>query len=119
MAMKWEEIQEGVYVRWVADRYLRSWNICGKVVEADVVEVNEEEGIRITKVAILGFDNMAVNRVSLSTVMEECTAVSRAEAVGYANRVLAAARKPLIDMEADLELQKIKVTELAEKISKI
>ena len=33
MTMKLEQIKEGAYVRWVAERYLKSWDIHGKIVE--------------------------------------------------------------------------------------
>jgi hypothetical protein len=96
MTMKFEDIQEGVYVHWIADRYMGGWDIHGKIVEIE--PDGDYEGKPYHRVTILGFDDMKNNTVGHTTVMDECTIATKADAVDYFERRILKKREAILDI---------------------
>jgi hypothetical protein len=107
--MTQEEIVEGVYVHWVAERYMGGWDIYGKIV--NIASSIDQGGRGVIKVTILGFDNLLKTPVSLHTVMEECTLSTITEAKRYLAGVVLRKEKKLLDLRHEVSKLEDDITE--------
>lgn len=111
MTMKQEQIVEGVYVRWIAERLHQSWNVMGKIVR--VFEETIEE-MSFTKVSILSFDDMGIVTISMKTAMEEFVASSRDEAAREIDSMILHRQKKLLDLEFSMKQLRYHIKDLEE-----
>lgn len=99
--MKLEDLVVGAYVNWVADRYMKSWDIMGKIVKIE--EDGEYEGKPYHRVTILGFDDMKENTVGHTTVMDECTIVSQMMALNYYDQRILSKEQAILNARYKLD----------------
>lgn len=104
--MKIEDVKVGTYVRWAGDRYMKSWDIYGKIT---AVAIDENDYTRVT---ILGFDDMKENTVGSKTVNEECYIVDRDEAMLYFDKKILGMRKNLLEKEFELNNYRVSIEKL-------
>lgn len=117
MAMQLEDIKEGVYVRWIATRYMKTWDIKGKIVHtAPNPSENFPKALHVT---ILGFDDMKENTVSDVTVREECSIVSREAALSEYRGRITSKKIAILNLEHNLNEARLELAQWEEKVTSL
>lgn len=96
MKLKLQDAKVGDYVWWTAERYFKSWDVPGIIV--DIFDVGE-----FKKVKIKTFDDNSETIISEDTFEKEIKLSSKIKAEKYIRSCIAASKKRIVDLENDIE----------------
>jgi hypothetical protein len=116
--IKREDLEEGKFVWWTAERMFKAWSVPCKVIKAPFKPDPEKEWERFV---LLSLDDMKETELSVGgeTYTDELKASTFADAKAYLNRRKAALKKTVIDVETQLENAKEAVINYEKKMNEI
>lgn len=99
----------GDYIHWVAERMMSSWDTYGIIKNIDTTT-------DYYQCTVFTIDDMKETTVSLNTILEEATIVSKDDYVLNIKKAILNKRKQLLDIEAQKEMVETQIEKLQKQI---